>query len=134
MPLLPVAACRDDGQADVPPVRGKVLLNGAPLEGATVQFFTNDESLRRPGVPIPAATTDAGGAFQLSAYGQADGAPAGAYRVTINKRQATNEAEDPESATSVDLLKGRFADPDASGLTATISEGENELPPFELSL
>lgn len=132
--LLSAAGCRDDGKVSVYPVQGKVTLNGAPLEGATVQFFTNDESLRVPGVPIPAGTTDAGGVFQLSAYGKADGAPAGDYRVTINQMQVTNDAEDPEQMTSVDRLKGRYSNPDSSGLTATVKEDDNELPAFDLTL
>jgi hypothetical protein len=117
--LLVVGCAKDDGRIDVYPVTGKVLVNGAPAEGAQVVFYPVAEELRKPGMPIPEAVTDANGQFILRSYDPNDGAPADA---------------DPAAGTynPKDRLGGRYLDPKKSGLSVTIEEGGAELPPFEL--
>jgi hypothetical protein len=76
------------------------------------------------------------GIFQLKTYRDGDGAPAGDYRVTIEWPSETPRSRsDPGDAgstpTGPDRLRGRYANPETSGLRATVTDGENELT-FEI--
>jgi hypothetical protein len=112
------------------PVRGKVLIDGQPAQGAIVMLHPVDEPDHDPDTPPlrPRAITAGDGSFELSTYTLDGGAPAGEYRVTILWL--------PELATNPnapDKLGGRYADANTSGLQALIkADGPNELPPFEL--
>ena len=82
----------------------------------------------------PRAKTDAQGKFVLWTYERGDGAPAGEYDVTVVWRgKLTGDDVHPDEADAgPDKLKGRYAEPAKSGLTATIASGKNELPAFQL--
>jgi len=129
--LAAIAGCGDD-RLDVYPVSGKVLVQGKPAAGAEVIFYTQEEELRKPGVPIPKGEVAEDGSFSLTSYEPDDGAPAGEYAVTVVWNQVVVADPDPESRVERDRLNGRYADPETSGLTATVAEDDNELPPFEL--
>jgi hypothetical protein len=58
-------------------VRGTLLFNGQPVEGATILFENPDGG--RPAV----GHTDKEGIFQLTTFKQQDGAMAGTYKVAI---------------------------------------------------
>jgi len=120
----------DSSGVAVHPVAGKVVVRGAPAAGAKVVFYTT--GLQDPRTPIPQATAGDDGAFQLTSYQPGDGAPAGEYRVTIEWPAPLPPGVNPEMYGPQDRLGGRYATPDKSGLTATVSEGNNELPPFDL--
>jgi hypothetical protein len=116
-------------------VRGKVLYKGEPIKGAVVAFHPkNDDSAA---AFRPTGFTDENGVFTLSTQ-KDSGAPAGEYRVTVI--WLDEPAEPVGSAVSLsqgipdrpDRLKGRYADPAKSGLTAVIRSGANELEPFKL--
>jgi hypothetical protein len=132
--LLVVGCAKDDGRIDVYPVTGKVLVNGAPAEGAQVVFYPVAEELRKPGMPIPEAVTDANGQFILRSYDPNDGAPAGEFQVSVFWPGPASPDADPAAGTynPKDRLGGRYLDPKKSGLSVTIEEGGAELPPFEL--
>jgi hypothetical protein len=68
------------------PVSGTVKLDGAPVEGATVTFVSEDGSRTYSGF------TDASGNFSLQS-GEKPGALAGNYKVTVVKTQAVPGAE-----------------------------------------
>lgn len=114
------------------PVAGQVLWRGKPAAGARVIFHPLAETA---GVPKPSAVVEESGAFHVGTYAPNDGAPAGEYKVTIDwfdlspQTASTDVGETPSPS---DKLKGRYADPKRSSLQATIKEGENTLPPFEL--
>jgi hypothetical protein len=133
--LLGLVGCsKDDGRIPVYPVTGKVIVNGAPAERAQVVFYPIADELRKPGMPIPSAATDANGVFRLRSYDPGDGAPVGKFNVTVFWAGPARSGADEESESYVpnDRLGGRYADPKKSGLTATVEEGGGELPPFEL--
>ena len=77
----------------------------------------------------PRATVGADGTFQVSTYGENDGAPAGDYVILISW-----EAPNPtnEEASGPDRLGGRYVDPAKSKLTAKIELRPTELPPIRL--
>jgi len=113
-------------------VRGKVIYDGNPIKGAVVIFHpkTGDAvtALR------PSGVTDENGVFTLATQ-KDPGAPAGEYQVTViwpEPRAATDDKIPIGIPDAPDRLKGRYADPEKSGLAATIKSGPNELAPFEL--
>ena len=130
--LVPLVGCGGDEKIDIYPVKGKVTHGGKPIEGADVIFIALDPALKAVGIPTPKAITDVNGDFSLSSYGNGDGAPAGEYAVAVSWMQVISPSENPEQVVGRDRLNGRYADANKSGLTATIQEEENELPPFEL--
>jgi hypothetical protein len=124
------------GREPVYAVRGKVLCNGQPAVHAFVIFHPvgGSEVVQRM---RPYGTVGPDGTFALNTYRDGDGAPLGEYAVTIEWPSADPwnppDPGDPESApTGPDRLRGRYANPDTSGLRATVTEGENELEPFEI--
>jgi hypothetical protein len=79
--------------------------------------------------PRPRADAGEDGSFALSTYGENDGAPAGDYIVTMNWPGGVlpDGREGPQ-----DKLLGRYADTTKSKLRASVKEGQNDLPPFQL--
>jgi hypothetical protein len=126
---LLVPACSKPAHKPVYPVRGRVLLDGRPAPRAIVTFHPAGagEELR------PSAQTDDQGYFTLTSYGGGDGAPAGDYAVTVTWFRSfagRNPAEGDESTRNV--LPPRYASPATSQLRATVSQGPNELPAFQV--
>lgn len=125
-----------DGRVRVHPVRGRVMVKGRPAEHALVVFHPVDASGELEQIK-PEGRTDAEGYFQLRTYGMADGAPAAEYRVVVTWPAIDPDMilhpDDPElMASGPDRLAGRYADPKTSTLRATVTSGNNELPPFLL--
>jgi hypothetical protein len=112
----------------VHPVSGKVFVQKKPAVGAFVLFVPVNEPANAPD-PRPQGAVQEDGSFRLSTYGDAEGAPAGEYIVTITwpGKVLPDGKEEPE-----DKLYGRYADPQRSKLRATVKDGKNELEPFQL--
>jgi hypothetical protein len=79
---------------------------------------------------FPSATVGADGSFQLTTVSAGDGAPPGEYQVSVIWSDTYREEGDLVSGP--DRLGGRYADPAASGLKATVGPGKNQLPRFDL--
>jgi hypothetical protein len=114
-------------------VRGKVVYQGNPAQGALVVFHPKGGDSR---AHRPSGVVGADGTFKLSGpTGQ--GAVAGQYAVTIvwpaEIKQAARKplSTEPESDPP-DRLGGRYANPSNTPLEATVASGSNELTPFEL--
>jgi hypothetical protein len=71
-------------------IKGKVTLDGQPVEGASVQFVPIGEGQPAFG------TTDASGVFTLSTFKQGDGALKGEYKVTVSKMSDNVLPFDPQ--------------------------------------
>ncbi|MGE0756862.1 MAG: hypothetical protein AB7O38_07575, partial [Pirellulaceae bacterium] len=86
-------------------------------------------------VDWPIGMTDAEGSFTLKT-GEATGAPAGAYKVTIvclEKQEAGKQGGGMGmGGEEQDKLKGAYANPEKSSLSVEVKPGTNELPPFDL--
>jgi hypothetical protein len=128
--VLIVASCSskvDEKRKPVFPVRGKVLVQGKPAAGAFVLFVPVNEP-SQPVDPRPRAEASADGSFELSTYGTNDGAPAGEYVVSVTWPGGVlpDGREEPP-----DKLMGRY-EMGKSKLKATVKEGQNDLPPFQL--
>lgn len=135
-----IVGCGSDRLSTIP-VRGAVRVDGKPVAGVQVVLHpvpTDDSRLAKL---RPTGRTSSDGTFMVGTYEMADGAPAADYRITAEwfgggPETTTSTSEDPESAsngTESDRLKGRFANPETSGLKATISQTASDIPPLELT-
>ena len=125
------------------PVTGKVTYQGAPVAGAQITFM---ETGKPAGSGIfGGATTDENGEYKVSASGgdAEAGMPAGEYTVTI-KKNVPADGSDPTKATTPEeaakqqgssgrptstkmksVIPEKYGNPNSSGLTASVKEGEN---------
>ncbi len=133
--LLCLTVSCGKGREPVHPVRGKVLYHGEPAVHAYVIFHpvAASEAARQM---RPHGVVGPDGTFQLKTYRDGDGAPPGDYRVTIewpgeDPRNPSEPNEPGSMPIGPDRLQGRYANPEASGLRATVVEVENEVT-FEI--
>jgi hypothetical protein len=123
------AACSSDGRLPVYPVRGQVLLNGKPVANAQVLFHPAEEL---PEGLRPSGQTDDQGYFNLTSYTSGDGAPQGAYKVTVMCFRLYPDSNNAGEVVRYNLLPPHYAAAATSQLQATVSKGNNELPPLQL--
>jgi hypothetical protein len=128
--LLTLVCCLPSGcgnsKIKVYPSRGEVFIDRKPATDATIHFHP----VLKNGCPPAFATVEVDGSFELSTYAENDGAAAGDYFVTVN--WSDEQKIDGELVSGPDRLGGRYNKPDASGLKATITEGDNDVPRFDL--
>jgi hypothetical protein len=122
---LGVAGCAKS-RKPVVAVRGQVLFRGKPADGALVVFNPVGET--DPKAVRPQGLVGSDGKFEMSTYGEKDGAPKGEYAVTI-----VWLIENPKTKKELSPLPTRYMMPDQSGLRVTINDGPNELQPFQLT-
>jgi hypothetical protein len=134
---LATVSCGKSGSArPVFPVRGQVLLDGKPLAGVQVAF--HPVAAPGPDDGRPYARTDANGRFAVSTYGTGDGAPPGEYKISLHDLQNSGGNDEvrgdeaPPKARKPSRIAAPYANPDTSGLRIRVSEGPNELEPFQL--
>jgi hypothetical protein len=101
--------------------QGLVELDGQPLDGATITFFT--ERADRGNEPFSAVgITDSAGRFVLKTFRPNDGAVAGTHIVMIEK-----SSYDDRTGRVTAHLPRRYARQETSGLTAEVTEqGPND--------
>ena len=127
--LLLVASSCKKSSVKLNPVKGKVLFKGQPAEGAQVVFRRATEDANAKPEPNPYGDVRADGSFTLRTEPYGEGAPAGDYIVLVSWYTRT-DPEDPLSSKS--KLPVKYSDPTNPALKATVKEGNNELPPFDL--
>jgi hypothetical protein len=130
--LLAAAAAAGCGKTDeavaVHPVRGQVLYDGKPAAGVKV-YFVPTSAPTLPRIPAnPRGVTGPDGAFELSTFGDRDGAAEGGYQVVLLWTAPPAEGEE---ASDSDKLLGWYG-PVHSKLTAEVKAGSNTLSPFKL--
>jgi hypothetical protein len=118
-----------DGRRAVYPVRGKVLTaNQKPATGAMVTFHPVTPDPKDAARPV--GKVDEQGEYRLTTYTENDGAPAGAYTVTIiwpTPKKAPFEPDGP------DKLGGKFARPESSPHKVTVeAKPDKEVPTISL--
>lgn len=113
-----------------PPVykaTGKVMYQGKPLEKALVLYHPSN------GDHSPYGETDAEGNFVLTTFDQADGGPAGSYKVVVTKMEyelKPTPYDTPEESSVAripkHLLPAKYSKKETTDLTAEIkADGEN---------
>lgn len=123
------------------PLTGSVRVDGKPVAGVQVVLHPVDPADPRLAKLRPTGRTEADGSYRIGTYEMADGAPAAEYRITAEwftggPATTTSETADPEAnaaATQTDRLGGRFADPDASPLKASVGRASSSLPTLDLT-
>ena len=117
------------------PMKGKLTLNGEPVEGALVTLvplsFTGD-ALAASG------ETDAEGAFKVQTMDPGDGAFPGEYFITVTKKEVVGKmptAEELDAArdagkrmiiNSKNTFPPKYEKTGTSGLKVTVVAGKNE--------
>lgn len=126
---MAVVGCGEAGPARVPlhRVLGKVLVDGQPEAGVEVRFRPADAPDSLDAL-VPYGRTDEQGNFVLGTYDPEDGAPAGRYKVTLFWPDRPPGPQHPE-----DRLGGVYATAERTSLEATIREGEQTIPTFEVA-
>ena len=111
------------------PTTGTVTYQSQPVSGATVIFFPTDDS------QAAQAITNEDGSFEVYTYydmgrQEKPGIAAGEYRVTATKldRESIKTTLQPPK----DLLPSKYGNVKNSGLTATVTPGEENHFEFEL--
>jgi hypothetical protein len=122
---LGVAGC-SKSRKPVMAVRGQVLYRGQPANGALVVFNPVGET--DPKTVRPQGLVGGDGTFEMSTYGEKDGAPAGEYAVTF-----VWLIENPRTKKEFSPLPLRYMHPDQSGVRVTVTQGSNQLQPFRLA-
>ncbi len=113
------------------PVRGKVFIDGQPAAGADIVLYPTTP-LTDMDADYPRAGVANDGTYAIGTYGQADGAPAGRYMVSIYKGgDSSDEGPQFKKPRTVDPFR-KFKDPANSGLTLEVSEGKNDGKDFDL--
>jgi hypothetical protein len=79
-------------------VKGKVTLDGAPVEGATISFVPAGGGEAHPATGF----TDSDGYFTLSSTKEGDGAWPGEYKVVISKKEGNDNARPGKQASPDD--------------------------------
>lgn len=126
------------GRLPVHPVSGTVSVDGKATGGVLVVLHPAAGSPAAKEGVVPSATTKEDGTFQLSSYGQDDGAPLGEYAVTIQWNQISAKATKGKPAMPAgfarpsDQFRGKYNDPSKSPWQVTITEGNNVLKPIEV--
>ncbi len=140
-----LSGCSDTGGAKygTSKVSGKVVMNGAPVPGASVSF-----SPVKAGMPPALGITDTQGMYILTTYDSGDGAVEGEYKVMIFKgapaSAAAAPAHDPTGQTSGggapkhsgpagkgqaagggSLLPEKYASAASTPITKTVTSGDN---------
>ncbi|HEX4069989.1 MAG TPA: hypothetical protein VHX68_02425 [Planctomycetaceae bacterium] len=121
------------GKLPVFPVKGKVMMDGQPMAGATVLFYPTQEFPKGAAQQRPRAVVEDDGTFQVSTYGTNDGAPAGEYKVTVSWKG------DTEGLTSEQLQELPEKAPEtvqhsrSSKLRVEVKNGDNPLPTWDLT-
>ena len=133
---LPAAGC--GGKPAPVPAGGKVTVRGKPAAGAMVVFHPKTPGRENDPKPFAVARDD--GTFELSLSGMGDGSLEGDYGVTVvwnapadPKRDAKFAIGGDEGAPKLtDRLAGRYGNPRAPKLSATVKAGGENRFAFEL--
>lgn len=141
--LLPLALLTGCGSgdpqvklADTVPFSGKVLLDGQPLDGATLTFMPNPPGGK--GSESATGTTDASGEYklQIGSANPKSGAVPGKYKVRIS-RMTTPDGKpyDPKQKGAIpgrESLKLEYSDPQKTTLEAVVPAGGGATKDFDL--
>jgi hypothetical protein len=105
-----LTSCSGDGTRKTYPVTGTLTIDGKPAD-AGVLVYLHPQFTETDKYPIhPKGETDAAGAFQITTYNTNDGAPEGAYLMTVEFPQRSGLSPH----FSGDLFGGAFSNKDAN--------------------
>lgn len=112
------------------PVRGQVMCDGQPAEGAIVTLHALDAS--QPMQEVPSSRVKADGSFTIGTYEPEDGAPPGDYKVIIIWLPPDALARMSPDGRLPNKLPDLYSDAKTTPLKIHVDEGPNDLPPYDL--
>ena len=131
-----------DGRKPTFKVSGSINSGGKPLAGAMLTLHPLDSKAEECTLGFPRATSQADGKFTMSTYGEADGAPAGQYAVTVQllvpcshtQDTGAEGADDEEEVRKplCDKFDGKYSDPQVSAWKVTVTSSPVEVPVIEV--
>jgi len=132
---LIMSGCGGGGGPDLTSVKGKVTLDGSPLQGAKVVFRPTAD-----GGSISSGVTDASGAYELAFSYDKKGAIIGDHTVGISK-MIPSPVDVPSTVDTEGVLKGEDIETlpakynSETTLTAKVESGSNNIDfPLESSI
>jgi hypothetical protein len=129
--LMVVAVGCGQGEVAPPvavhPAQGKITFKGLPTHGATVTLHPKTPTAD---VPVPRATVDKTGAFQISTFAPSDGAPEGEYTVTVFWYKPIGTGLDVTPGPNVIPVK--YTKPESTDIVVKIAAGQNDIPAIQL--
>jgi hypothetical protein len=125
--VLAVSGCGSRPER-LPAVRGRVFYNRLPLPGGTIVFSPDPD--RGGSGPLARATIEPDGSYVLTTEDRPGAAP-GWYRVTVVALQPA-PAGQPLPGPPRSLLPPRYRDPDLSGLSFQVQDGQENTCDFNL--
>ncbi len=128
--LLATMSC-SSGKRKLFPVRGKVLCDGKPTDGALITLRALDTA--QPFDKTPSARVKGDGTFAIGTYDPEDGAPPGEYKVSIFWFPPDFEAQAMRTGRYPNRLPDVYGDAMKSPLKIEVKEGPNDVPTYELS-
>jgi hypothetical protein len=126
--LLLCGCAKPSNRVPVYPAGGSLTQNGKAAAGAIVILHPTAGTTSPT---KPRGKVGADGAFRLTTYDTADGAPAGEYAVTVYWPMPPKPGE-PDFDDGPDVLNGKFLSPESPLARVTITAGENQLAPLSL--
>ncbi len=110
------------------PAKGLLHHQGRPLAGAQITLIPEEDYI--PEHVRPSATTKDDGTFELGTYSNADGAPAGDYKVLVLHYPVTGPKESPSPGPND--LPPRYARRETTPLKLSVSAEGAPLPPLDI--
>lgn len=110
------------------PAVGTIKFGGIPLAGAQITLVPEDKKI--PDTVRPRAFTESDGSFELSTYGENDGAPKGKYKVLAMRFPVIGSKESPSQGPND--LPPKYASADTSDLTVEVLATDTNLKDLEL--
>lgn len=112
------------------PVKGKLLVDGAPAPGATL-FFLPEEFAVQDSKTAPThligAVADEKGEFEVMTNGLLKGAPLGTYRVGVSWRKPLATVDREGDVRGRELLSVKYLNPRTSNLEIEVVDADGPL-------
>ena len=118
------------------PCQLTIIQDGKPLEKAGVTFHSNDSTFKW----TVGGTTDSRGVVTILTHAQFPGAPAGEYKIVVNKTESYQErpTQQKPGGDGTEMIPGspihifglvelQYTDLKTTPLTITISKGKNNM-------
>jgi hypothetical protein len=125
--LLLLAGCGEE-RITLHPTSGTIRFGEAVPAGAQIVLHPQGHVLPPDAIPIAQVEDD--GSFVFGTYNTGDGAPAGAYKATVQWfKLVKNEGG---AGRGPNVLPRSYADPQTTPLSVTVTEGENTIPAIKI--
>ena len=127
--FLMVCGCHANKPDDIPnlyPCHITISQDGTPLANASVTLYLAQRLVTENSqVWLPLGTTDGNGVATIYTNARYAGAPAGQYKVLVNKIEATESADDT-MPTEYRLIAAAYGKPEETSLEIEIKKGKNK--------